>query len=629
MSIDVESTTPQRSNDTTQEVCKNIDAAGELAVQTNDFLSFATVLDIQLGDPTIFTSEEVTVIFTHLYKTLNDNHVSIYKIGWDMLELLCRYVDHFTVGDVGKLAAMTPFRLVMALLSLICEHGNPRELMLRSCELMLSYEAKRNEERLAAMSLEDKDDGNETCTFQDNDDFHTGFDSLYVSRKDNVKFCTLFEVIRFSLQKINTPFPSSFLLEAASTLLQVANDPNADLLSIATYGRRMYLLARDFRMSEDCNVSQEEMQRVRNILVNFLSHACEVLVKRFSLKYSERLFLQMRHKVMCAPQKDRENVYCGTECTNRMCEVTSRISQLMLSFDFDPADALHSLLGVKCVNGELREHAGGLPSTKVEGVELLANNYWSQQILKGPSLSGLCILKTQLHYDGNRNIDWNVKMAAMYSLQINKTLQNTACKTDVLLYWALWTANFFGPQTARQIDEPLLTEYLQMHLHLISSSECREEQFVTGSVIARALRFQSSDYSYNFCINVMKTSSSSAEHFVAVEALKTLVNCKNDLQEASNRPIELTPERKYEIAMVAKDSLFRLKKETNRFPFYYLNLLTVVPTDKRVLIQLVDEINTFIASVIDRIDTFPESCQLQLKVLQEGVTKLSSYANSL
>ena len=615
--------------DQLSDICQIIEKSAELAVGIQDYLSFATVIDINIGDPKKFSPDEATVILGTLYKVLATQTVICYQIGWDMLELFLKYVDQFSTGvDVHQ--TQKPFKIVMGLFSLLCENANHGELMLRACELMLQLESERNIQRLAAMTLDEKT--LDSAVANVSIDANPGFDINNSGvRHENIKFCVLFEVIRFSLLRVKTSYPSSYLLEAASTLLQVADDPNADLLSVSTYGRRMYLLARDFDISGECEVSEEEMIRVRNLLINFVSYAADLLVRRYSLKWAERLYVQMRHKMAMAPPAERQRLYSETEYTRRMSEVMSRMAQLMLSYDIDPETVVHDFMGCTLVDSELVEMPSKLPDTSAEGVEILTNNNWASALVKGLSISGLSVLKTQIHFDSVRRVCNSVRLTMEMTLYIGTKMSGYACYKDIMLYWSLFLSNFFNSDKMKEVSESLLQRYLDLLIGTMSDSDSREEQFVTGSIVARALRFQTSDFSYNFCINVMKTSNSPAAQFIAVDALKCLVTgkiCSSDNYCISTqKSIELTPERRREVAQVSRDAIRRLQSYTNRFPCYYLNLLTVVPTDKDIVLEICDDIvNT--CSGCRKKAKLNSSCLMQLDILATAVDQLREYANT-
>lgn len=609
-------------------MCEIIRKSARLASQTGDFSSFSSVLDVSLGMPSRFCADEAAVILGALYQVLSESPSIAYEIGWDMLELLLKYVDHFSAG-VENRTTQRPFRVTMALFSLLCEQGNHGELLMRGCELMQHIESERNVERLAALTLDDN--ALDTAVVKESVDVNPGFDIGSTTRHEDIKFCVLFEVVRFSLLNIKTAHPSAYLLEAAATLLQVADDPNADLLSVSTYGRRMYLLARDFAVADADAVTEEEMHRVRCILVNFVSHAADVLLRRYSLKWAERLYVQMRYKVALAPPLERQRVYSETEYTRRMSEVMARMSQLLMSYDIDPEACIHEAIGLVMNGSGLAEVPPRLPPTEVDGVDILSRNKWTDALRKGVSLVGISAMKTQIHFDSQRRQCESVRFNMLFTLQVSQRLAHYASSKDIMLYWSLWCSLFFRPDTMRVVGEKLLNDYLNVLLSCISDSNCNEQQFVMGSIFARALRFQTSDFAYNYCINVMKTSDSPAEQFVVVETLKSLATGKictsEDSCVSAQSHVQLTPDRRREIAEVSRDSIQRLCTKTNRFPCYYINLLSVVPTDRQIVLQICDQAEkkcTMCRSIAAQND----ACTMQIDILTRGLTQLREFANT-
>lgn len=633
-----------------EDLCSHIENSTEFAAETKDYLSYATVLDLALGNPHRFTAEEASTVLATLYKALAAHPVILYKVGWDLPELLLKFIDRFFVSEVEALPAQRPFQIVMSLFSLLCEHGNPRELLVRACDLMLSTESELNSQRMQNLSLSENGEEQQHQKFSESnptniDSAHNGFDGWDDTRQENVKFCTLFEVVRFSLQNIETPKPSNFLLQAARTMLQVADDPNADLLSVSTYARRMFLLARDFTMKNEEIVSPEEMRRVRQILRNFLTHAADVVVRKYTLKWAERLYVQMRNKVASAPPNERDFVYTETEYTRRMSEVMSRFAQLMLSYDLDPQETVALLLGIKMDDGAIVEFVEP-QKLKVEGSDLLTDSYWSRQISNGPSIIGAGLLATELHFNGSREKKPVWTTVATFSLKMYSLGVKSKGTKDMLLYWALWISNYFESIMHETNDLELLSEWLLALLDLISTSSSPEEQFVSGSIIARALRFQSPDFAYNFCIDVMKRSNSSDEHFVIVETLKMLITGKifNPEPQPRSMPppssqegqkheglmcsqtlsIELNDERRKELTLTAKNALHRLKNETRCLAWYYLNFLAVVPTDPTIMIDICDFLDKMAAHCEQ--SSTSESCMAQVNLVKEASAKLRQRA---
>lgn len=640
------------NNELVASLCEILTTSARLATETGDYASFSSVLDVSLKNPARFSPADAALVLIHLHEIVASEHQIAYETGWDMLELLLEYVDFYSGGE-GISGPVPAFRAAMALFNLLCEHGNHGALLLRACELMNQIGSSRDAKRLAALSLDENTLN--TCVVKESVDASPGFDFGSSIRHEDIKFCVLFEVVRFSLLRVETAHPSAYLLEAASTLLQVADDPGADLLSVSTYGRRMYLLARDFDVANRELVSEDEFQRIRNLLVNFVSHAADVLVRRYSLKWAERLYVQMRYKVALAPPSERRRVYSETEYTRRMSEVMARLSQQILSYDLDPENCIPQYVGFKVDGDKFTKVEPRMPPTKVEGVEIFTKSPWSEALVAGVSMVGLSAMKTQLHFDSNRRDCKSVRINMLFTIEIGTKLTKYISCKDITLYWSLWCSNFFQQSTLDEVDESLLYRYLTVLLGFISDSNCSAEQFVTGSIIARALRFQSTEFAYNFCINVMRTSNSPAEQFVVVETLKSLATGKichadhpvnggddsmgmpphaeskcNGIPEfgsAGNHTFDLSPERRREIAEVSHDTINRLMLHTNRFPCYYINLLSVVRTDRAIVLKICDEVEAKCA--VCRVkNKHSSNCQAMIDILLKGTMQMREFANT-
>lgn len=622
-------------------ICERIHQSCNQAVKTGDYLSFATLLEFYIGDPGKFNNEDGLTILETLFTSLAEQPTLVYRMGWDLLDLLLRYVDRYFVSDVTSLPAQKPFRLVMALFSLICENGNPKELFVRACELLVSTETEKNRITLQEMSLKSEEEQEISNSKGVQLDMPAdSFESLDDTKQENVKFCTIFEVMRYSLQHIETPHPAGYLLEAASTMLRAADNPNASLLSVTTYARRMYLLARDFTIPNEDIVDPKELVQVRKILVNFLTYSANILLSKYPLKFSERLFFQMKNRVAMAPPADRAFVYKESDYTRRISEVISRMSQLLLSYDYEPDVEIRNALGVACDNdGNLSACEPKASSSQVADWGTEETDYWSRDLLKGPSFGGLLILKTMLHFDSNRIKKPNWKTSAIFTRTIYSKVPMTAGLKDLVLYWALWISN--QSESFTFDDDSLLNYYLDSILALICTSPSPQEKYVTGSIVARFLRFQTHSFSYNFCINIMKNSGSPYQHFVVVECLKMLITGKigggygenkgsNDQSpsvELVHGPMLLNSAERREVAEVSQRAIARLFSETSKIPFYYLNFLSVVPTDPEVVLSICRNLESLMQNCGSR-GAISECCRVQIGLLHNAVGVLKQKAQT-
>lgn len=633
----------QEPASTIPDICERIHRSCIEAVKTEDFLSFSTLLEFYIGDPRKFDTEDGVSILETLFTSLAEHPSLVYQMGWDLLDLLLRYVDRYFVSDVTSLPSQKPFRLVMALFSLICENGNPKELFIRACELLVSTETEKNRLNLQGLSLK-SDEEQEVINSKGVhlDMPANNFESLDDTKQENVKFCTIFEVMRYSLQHIETAHPAGYLLEATSTMLRAADNPNASLLSVATYARRMYLLARDFSIPNEDIVDPKELVQVRKILVNFITFATNILLSKYSLKFSERLFFQMKNRVAMAPPADRAFVYKESDYTRRISEVIARMSQLVLSYDYEPDVEIRNYLGVVCDDtGSLITCEPKPPSTQVADWGVEETDFWSRELLKGPSFGGTLILKTILHFDSNREKKLNWKNSAYFTQAIFNRIPMTPGLKDMSLYWALWVSNH--SETFTYDDDNLLASYLTTILGLICTSPSPQEKYVTGSIVARFLRFQSHAFSYNFCLNIMKNSNSPYQHFVVVECLKMLITGKigggygenkgsNDQSPSIDLvygPMTLNRAERREVAEVCQQAIARLFAATSNIPFYYLNFLSVVPTDPEVVLNICGNLESLMNSCGCK-STISDSCRVQIGLLRNAVSFLKGKAlNSL
>lgn len=608
--------------------CAIIRESAKTSLDTGDFISYSTVLDLNIGDPSRFSEHEALSILQCLLSTLESNNMLVYKVGWDLPEILMRYIQHFNMNEDHVLIGDTVLKVVMRTLTILCERGNPRELFLKSCELMVGLESdyppvleneslSKREDGLPkeAELKEDQEPAAEEEPMQCDEGIpQAPFSEKVVdARHENVKFCLLFEIMSYSLQRIPTHYPSRFLLIAASSMLTVAST-HSDILSVSTCMRRMFLLARDFSMDIQDGTEQEELAQTRKYLVNFLTHAVDESLRCFGVKWAQRLYYQMANRKALAPIEDRETSYRASEYTRRMTDVIERSSQLAMAYDFDFEKELENTIHPRVSNSS---HPLSPPTDAMEGSERIpfdtpmgtplssvddgptgANTQEDISVrLEKPSPVGVLIMYTQLHFDGSRHKSAPELSHAIYThLRLMPSPSSHAGLRDALMYWSLWVSGFVNEESVAHCSPALLSDYLIFLQMLAATTSSKIERLFLFSVVAKYIRCQDKQVSFDFLMRVLNCCPYCSVQNATVQMLKMLVIGKTRCDEqisgrrescvGSGSLLSLTPEQQRQVALRAESSIdYLLQTYDQLTPLLvsWFNLLTVVPLDRTVV----------------------------------------------
>ena len=63
------------------------------AIADKDYLSYSTLLDIQLHDPSRYTYDEREQLMASLLEVLQLNDTLVYEIGWDIPSIIIPYIE--------------------------------------------------------------------------------------------------------------------------------------------------------------------------------------------------------------------------------------------------------------------------------------------------------------------------------------------------------------------------------------------------------------------------------------------------------------------------------------------------------------------------------------------------------
>ncbi|CUM65031.1 uncharacterized protein PRCAT00002650001 [Priceomyces carsonii] len=252
-----------------QAVLQGLNSAANDVTESDDYLSFSTVLDIYLNDPSKYSYEEREILLDEVLKVLNEHKALTYEIGWDIPSLLIPYVDSNFQFNLAIRDAPCVYKIIK-IFECLALYGNPKELFLQSCEL------------LSKISVNDS----------------TVADDIKEMFFDIKLYC-VFELINSCLKKIRTLYPSRFLAMTVSSFIN-SHYKNSDLVSgdsnfILT---RAYTFLRDYSSppvpddtkglsdKELAKIREDENYLQRKLLTGFLTETISLHEKRHLFGFS-------------------------------------------------------------------------------------------------------------------------------------------------------------------------------------------------------------------------------------------------------------------------------------------------------------------------------------------------------
>ena len=237
-----------------EQLMENIESGARDAIETGDYLSYSTLLDIYLSDPLKYTNAEKESLLQRVLDTLKQHTKLTYEIGWDLPNLIIAYVD---LGyDFNRRLRDAPcVYKIMKIFEVLALEGNPKELFLKSCELLQSLRVygglKDEEEDEEEEEEEEEEEGNNedekkhtNVIGEDDKDSYKGDD--IIMHKENVLDIKLYCVINLvdaCMKRIHTLYPSRFLAMAISSFVNLVYNLNK---IEGTHGHFRFVLQRAY-----------------------------------------------------------------------------------------------------------------------------------------------------------------------------------------------------------------------------------------------------------------------------------------------------------------------------------------------------------------------------------------------
>lgn len=201
-------------------ILENLSKAASDAIETGDYLSYSTVLDVYFADRDHYSYEQRDELLQSLLDVLTANKDLVYEIGWDIPSLIIDYFESDYDFELSLRKSPCSYR-IFKIFEILAIDGNSKELFLKSCELMTS------------LDIED-------ITFSD--------DMFAKEKILELKVYCLFELVSSCLTKIETLYPSRFLAMFSTAIINFVEKNYSKFEShrLQYILRRIYTFARSY-----------------------------------------------------------------------------------------------------------------------------------------------------------------------------------------------------------------------------------------------------------------------------------------------------------------------------------------------------------------------------------------------
>lgn len=481
---------------------ENVLGALQLAAQdaklSKDFLSYSTVIDIYFSEPNRYSNEEKEELLSHLLAVLSEDSDLVYEIGWDLPSLLIPFIDS-DYDMNGTLRQAPCVYKVLKLFELLAHDGNPKELFLKSTELLNSVKMSH--------------------------------DSELAQKFYDVKLYCIFELIDSCLRRIHTLYPLRFLgMTVTSFINSIYLNPVTNANGAAFIWKRLYTFARNYTrppLPEQIDATKEELQKItededylqRKLLTGFLTEAVNLVLQREVLGFSVSYYTHIQQSLPLGPKL--------TTSYTLNIPVLDRLYELALSFDMDLSqtfddfiDSTAKLLETCKVDGKLDDDITGelFETLVVDYQKTFAHSLVDTEANEvKDSLGGALNLYTYSvgskgDYD---NFQISIQQAIHVGLRliipglVHKSFANRGLH-DISIFLSWVSINSSANQKSIEVElakipSVLLRSYFQAILFVIISSATDSTfRYVALTLLTRYLSLSPETVSYDFIINCFK-----------------------------------------------------------------------------------------------------------------------------
>lgn len=510
-----------------EKVLGSLQLAAQDAKDSGDFLSYSTVLDIYLSDPSRYTIEEREELLSHVLAILSEDLDLVYEIGWDLPSLFIPFLD--SDYDMSGPIRLVPCAYkVLKLFELLAHDGNPKELFLKCTELLNSIKVTD----------------------------HVSNNPEVAHKYYDIKVYCIFELIDSCLRRIHTMFPLRFLgMTVTSFINSIYLNPLKSLSEAAFIWKRLYTFARNYTrppLPEKIDVTPEELAKInededylqRKLLTGFLTEAINLVLRYLILGFSVAYFNVLLQNLP-AESKLANDFVLGIP-------VLDRLYELALSFDLNLEsafagflDSTDKLLDFTMESGKLDDDITGELFEKLvvdyqktfahSLVDTLANEVTDS--LGGSLNLYVYSVASQNQFD---KIDISIPQAIAIGLRlvIPGLVHSTFCNRGLhdLSVLCSWIAILSADKRTVEVElakipSVILRSYYQAILFtIISSSSDLFFRYITLTLLTKYLSLSPEAVTYDFLMNCLKECPYENVKAALVGVFKELVT-KDKIQE--------------------------------------------------------------------------------------------------
>lgn len=459
------------------------------AARDPDVLVYSTVLDIHLSEPKRYTTEEREQLLGHILETLRENEKLVYEIGWDLPSLLVPYVDS-DYDFKGPIRDAPCVYKVLKIFELLALHGNPKELFLKSTELLSSIKSDV-----------------------------PGLDIFILEKFYDVKIFCLFELVDSCLKRIETLYPLRFLAIAAAAFINaIYINPCETNLAAQFFWKRLYLFARNYKspptpknpdgLPEDlARIKDDEEYLQRLLLTAFITEGINLVARRWAVSYLVDLFTYLQASLA-------NNV----EGYVVEMPVLDRLYELALSFDMELSTEFKNFVkqSNELVKEPETEDVSGLFQALMADYEAtFATSLVTSSKKVVDSKFGVLSLYTH-HVCTTRRFDvpFTFKDALSITFRlvvpafVNPKLFHKGHQ-DLAVFW-IWYVIHSGARSdvekeIASISHTLLATFFQALLHILVTNPASPNfRFVTLTLLTRLLSLSPQGTAYSFVLDTLR-----------------------------------------------------------------------------------------------------------------------------
>lgn len=511
-------------------ILESLQLAANDVKETQDYLSYSTILDIYLSDPSKYTYDERELLLLHLYTILSEDKQLTYEIGWDLPSLLILYVDS-DYDFHGPIRKAPGVHRILKIFEILAHNGNPKELFLKCNEV------------LSNLKIED------TKTSSRLDIQEKFFD---------IKLYCLFELIDSCMKRIKTYYPSRFLSMTVVSYINLIHHSSSPTISNTSFIlKRLYSFARNYQSLElpandDKEYTEEQRATIksdeeylqRKLLTGFITEAVNLASKQTVHGFALDLLSYLRdiNGTSSAASEFRLNV-----------PVLDRLYELCLSYDLeldvifknflvDSHTIFHSFDFAKSsdeLSGEIFEK---IIIDYQENLAATIVNSEAKQIKD--SVLGTLILFTY-HISSNRSFDRIVvtfndalvlSLRTVIPYMIHNSFTNKGIE-DMVVFWSWYAIHQLSINgksielEIAKIPKTLLTIYYQVLLYVIISNQNRGNiRYITLTLLTRVLSLSPEEVTFSFIQDSLVNCPYDNVKSALIGVLKELLTKNKDSQ---------------------------------------------------------------------------------------------------